>query len=442
MTTLPDLEAGVSEQQKNNRTGDMCRMELGDDQSRLSSEAPSGGDHLSGLCPRPDPYSCEIRPSQSPREKTPGQPANALLTSVGHHLIFLCLAQKYGSGVACVVRCKRPTVPRQYTTRKKRVQAQSQRREGAGKREAGRDLIESVAIYPQRPDEAAVECDSDIFERLRQHALATHGAWKAWVPFYGVTSVAEIKVSRHGDVSYLMSHFHADQPTQFKFDGSANNDGTYPITLTHLNIDSIRKKHTSSRQQCLELAGLADGMQHRADFGELWCDGDMQHSEACDAVTNFSSQPCARLLAEQAEEHLRRLDRLHEWKSNLLDPQAANGGKTLSGMAQSSCVYLAEGGDQLRGHLPDECTLPTDLPGNVREFDTKAEFRGLYVEFGWQRDALRHQLPVCASCALVTVFLAWLLTIAVAGSTKDWQTACGLGSLALASIAFLWGKLG
>lgn len=27
-TVLPDLEAGVSEQQKNNRTGDMCRTSL------------------------------------------------------------------------------------------------------------------------------------------------------------------------------------------------------------------------------------------------------------------------------------------------------------------------------------------------------------------------------------------------------------------------------
>ena len=42
--------------------------------------------------------------------------------------------------------------------------------------------------------DTAVECDTDIYRRLKQIAFGQYGEWTRWLPFYGVTSVQEVEV--------------------------------------------------------------------------------------------------------------------------------------------------------------------------------------------------------------------------------------------------------
>lgn len=46
------------------------------------------------------------------------------------------------------------------------------------------------------PKDKAVECDADIYQRIREMVLSLYGDWTAWLPFYGVIDVNEVEVSQ------------------------------------------------------------------------------------------------------------------------------------------------------------------------------------------------------------------------------------------------------
>ena len=46
------------------------------------------------------------------------------------------------------------------------------------------------------PKDKAVECDREIYQRIRETVFCLYGAWTAWLPFYGVIDVQEAEVSQ------------------------------------------------------------------------------------------------------------------------------------------------------------------------------------------------------------------------------------------------------
>lgn len=122
-----------------------------------------------------------LHPEKLERSKlTPGTPSNT--RSGPGHCIFLCLGGPGLSKTVVVVKCKRPNAPRGVQSQTLIFNHEKSCKSGV------------VTYYPKTPDEQAIECDSDIFQRLQHAAISKHGSWKAWVPFYGVTSVEEVTV--------------------------------------------------------------------------------------------------------------------------------------------------------------------------------------------------------------------------------------------------------
>lgn len=57
--------------------------------------------------------------------------------------------------------------------------------------ESGKYFVEYAEL---KPAEMAVECDANIYERIKHTCLRKHSQWKMWLPFYGIKKVEEVKV--------------------------------------------------------------------------------------------------------------------------------------------------------------------------------------------------------------------------------------------------------
>ena len=104
--------------------------------------------------------------------------ANTQLHKSAGQCCFLCL-EKDGSQVAIPVPCLRPTKPRQ-------VKLRIRKRGGTTR---------MPAHHETGPNEQIPESDTAIFERLSSACFGYQGAWKKWLPFYGITNVEEVEVS-------------------------------------------------------------------------------------------------------------------------------------------------------------------------------------------------------------------------------------------------------
>lgn len=216
-----------------------------------------------------------------------------------------------------------------------------------------------------------------------------------------------------------------------------NRDGSYPIRMTRLDVDKIRSDCVTRRDTNLAIAGT----QSCLDVDQSWCEPGYGHSDDCDFRMTHLNQECAKVKAERASAHLERLGNLCNGMPSPLHPRVADLEELLSGMAQDSCVYVLRHADRNLPHSPATDNVINALPDNIKEFNTSVIFRGLFVKFGWQSDEMKRSLPIYLSSTIMMASMVWLCTLIIAGSTGDWQSACGLGSLALASIVFLRGRL-
>ncbi|PKX99518.1 uncharacterized protein P174DRAFT_417181 [Aspergillus novofumigatus IBT 16806] len=207
---------------------------------------------------------------------------------------FLCLQSRNGS-YAVQVPCIRPKEPRVI----KRIVAKIPRPDG-GK------------VYEKLSDkEKAFESDAAIWARMKEVYYADKGKWKAWLPFYGPTSVREV---------------------EFQFVGTEEQNGRFKIfDVKPVDVERLR-------QEADDIIASAPG-EVDFDYGN-GCMGS-SHSTKCDKSIEYD-RPCILQMANEARQRKRKLDMLHLLKDCIRDPLTANGLRTLDGMAQDSCIYELE----------------------------------------------------------------------------------------------------
>lgn len=98
-------------------------------------------------------------------------------------------------------------------------------------------------------------------------------------------------------------------------------------------------------EKALKLADdIISSAPNEFDFKESnFCDA-YHHSTKCDMSVSyyFDSPRCIMDEVEAARQQKRKLGMLHLLKNCIQDPLAANGLRTLEGMAQKSCIYELE----------------------------------------------------------------------------------------------------
>ncbi|KAH8586944.1 hypothetical protein B0O99DRAFT_527752 [Bisporella sp. PMI_857] len=207
---------------------------------------------------------------------------------------FLCFERRKTSQCAVQVHCLRPTKPRRI----KRI-----RRSKHGK------AIESYAKL--HPREMACESDAAIYYRLKDMYFQYQGKWKSWLPFYGITNVREVN---------------------FQFIGEVERDGRFPIHITPVNIDEVRKDADDK-------IALKPG---EVDIAFIDVCVDNSHIQSCQDRMEYLSEPCIRVQIKDAERRKEKLKILHRLRDCAQDPYNASGYRTLEGMAQDSCIFDIE----------------------------------------------------------------------------------------------------
>jgi hypothetical protein len=110
--------------------------------------------------------------------------------------IFICLTKPDSGSYAIQIKCSRPSgvrVPAVRRIREKKSEVIRYRR------------VEN--------DSPALECDSDIYERIRYAFYTDQGWWKKFIPYFGIINVEEVTV-RHC-LTYIYSETYSPTvPTQ------------------------------------------------------------------------------------------------------------------------------------------------------------------------------------------------------------------------------------
>jgi len=120
-------------------------------------------------------------PSSNPRATQPSAEAQV-------QGIFVCFTEHGSVGHAIKVECLRPTGYRRCTARFKKANGSV------------------ITIYDRSPrDGQAIECDSEIFARVRNAAYIDQGWWRKLIPFFGIVRFEEVKVRDSIDWSIQLS---------------------------------------------------------------------------------------------------------------------------------------------------------------------------------------------------------------------------------------------
>ena len=112
-----------------------------------------------------------------------------------------------------------------------------------------------------------------------------------------------------------------------------DNDGSFPIRMTSLNIDRIE----AEADKVISMA--PDSME--IEFGDP-CINDGWHSSHCQVMMDHLSEPCILDQVSVAQQRQRRLAVLDLLTKCGRSPSEANGLRVLEGMATDSCIYEAE----------------------------------------------------------------------------------------------------
>jgi hypothetical protein len=147
--------------------------------------------------------------------------------------------------------------------------------------------------------------------RMEEVYYADKGKWKAWLPFYGPTSVREVEFQFVGT---------EERKVRFKV------FGVKPVDVERLRLEADN------------IIASAPG-EVDFDYGNGCMDS--SHSTKCEKSIEYD-RPCILQMANEAHQRKRKLDMLHLLKDCIRDPMTANGLRTLEGMAQDSCIYELE----------------------------------------------------------------------------------------------------
>jgi hypothetical protein len=165
--------------------------------------------------------------------------------------------------------------------------------------------------------------------RMEEVYYADKGKWKAWLPFYGPTSVREVEVrttcaySGNGELI---------QRPKFQFVGTEERKVRFKVFgVKPVDVERLR----------LEADNIIASAPGEVDFDYGNGCMDSSHSTKCEKSIEYD-RPCILQMANEAHQRKRKLDMLHLLKDCIRDPMTANGLRTLEGMAQDSCIYELE----------------------------------------------------------------------------------------------------
>ncbi|OAP64014.1 hypothetical protein AYL99_03241 [Fonsecaea erecta] len=158
----------------------------------------------------------------------------------------------------------------------------------------------------------AIESDAAVFERLHLACFKYYGAWKRYLPYYGVTKVEEI---------------------QFRVAGRVGRDRAFPIVASLLDIGRIQevlndmileKRDNDDYDPCL-LCSAGFGHSH-----SVFCRRAMKSRGDSLCIMDLSP------LAHRYNKKLRMLDLLTKCGRR---PWEANGLQLVDGMAGGNLIY-------------------------------------------------------------------------------------------------------
>ncbi|KAK4937714.1 hypothetical protein LTR10_021724 [Elasticomyces elasticus] len=223
------------------------------------------------------------------------------------------------------------------------------------------------------------ESDEAIFRKLIATCYQYQGAWKKWLPFYGITGVEEV---------------------YFEFAGRVEECGPSPIRMRTVDISKI--------QEDMDAIIAMQPSKVEVEFGDACTD--MWHNDQCPVRMEVLSEPCIIDRISDARRRKRRLNRLDDLTNCAKRPFEANGKRTLEGMAIDTCIY------------------------NFGEVKPTDQIRGIKYTLGWQKDRFRSVLPRSIAWALVGITITWLSVIVWDETKGGWSTAMGFGQLVAACI--------
>ena len=124
-----------------------------------------------------DEYRMILQPSSSPFNVNFDLPRSALpVHQRAGQCCFICFQTKDRGSFAIKVPCLRPTKPRRVTWKI---------------RYRNSNVI--TKYEEPGPTDNAVECDSDIYRRIKQTTFHQYGDWTRYLPFYGIKDVQEVE---------------------------------------------------------------------------------------------------------------------------------------------------------------------------------------------------------------------------------------------------------
>jgi len=244
---------------------------------------------------------------------------------------FLCYGQDK-SYRAVQVPCIRPSSGR--TVRARTLQPRTSRREGKGANRDGnatnatsRPIQEDRLMYAELAHhERAVECDADIYQRIKSTWLKARRSHQALSLLGCKLEAREVEVC----LVLLFSSIVDPWPLQFFFTGYVDPNEHFPISLQPLRLDSMKKKLDDLISQ--------EPDKYDREFGDV-CLENSPHSSGCLALQALGYS-CDLAEIANAKERRPKLDCPDLMSEYLRSPRCANGQGTLeSGIAQESCIY-------------------------------------------------------------------------------------------------------